>query len=176
MNLSDYGAGRPRLPADAAVICPNPRTLVVALLVLVLAIVLGASVTDFGQMLRDFATTLAVPIAAWAGLFGAEIMIRNRRFESRSLLRRGGVYADVRWPNLAAFVAIVVIGLGLTTGAVGWLGWEGYLFDAFGVSTSSPVASSDLGVIVALVLGLAFPIVAGVPAIRRQEAAVRPAE
>jgi purine-cytosine permease-like protein len=65
-------------------------TLVVGILVLVVALVLTISITNFAELFRDFSTTLAVPVAAWAGIFGAEIMIRNRRLDSGSLLRRGG--------------------------------------------------------------------------------------
>lgn len=83
---------------------------------------------------------------------------------------------DVRWGNLGALVVIVVIGLGFTSATVGWLNWEGYLFTAFGVPLNGELAGSDLGVFVALLLGLAFPIVAGVPAVRRQESAGQPAE
>ena len=42
--------------------------------------------------MRDLVTTIAVPIAAWAGIFAAEMMIRSRRFDTPSLLTRGGVY------------------------------------------------------------------------------------
>lgn len=120
------------------------------------------------SMLRDVATTLAVPTAAWAGLFIAEVMIRSR-VHSDSLLRRGGVYPDVRWVNLAALVVASAIGFGLTSATVSWLSWQGYIFSMFGVPLSTNVAATDLGVIVALIIGLLTPIVAGVPAIRREE-------
>ena len=122
-----------------------------------------------GDLFRDFATTMAVPTAAWIGIFGSEMMIRNRRFDSESLLRRGGVYADVRWVNLAGLVLISVIGFGLTTATVSWLSWQGFVFSAVGVPLGGELASTDLGVIVALALGIILPLVAGVPAIRRQE-------
>jgi hypothetical protein len=65
------------------------------------------------------------------------------------------------------------VGFGLTTASVAWLGWEGYLFSAFGVPLSGDLAASDLGVLVALGLGLLTPIFAGIPGIRRQEQARR---
>ncbi len=122
------------------------------------------------ELFRDVATTLAVPIAAWAGIFAAEMMIRSRRFESQSLLQRGGVYPDVRWLNLIGFIVISVIGFGLTTASVTWLSWQGYGFGLLAVPLDSDLAGTDLGVFVALVLGLLVPIVAGIPGIRRQEA------
>jgi purine-cytosine permease-like protein len=133
-----------------------------------LAITFGVTggLTD---LFRDAATTIAVPTAAWAGIFAAETMIRNRRFESQSLVERGGVYPDWRWVNVIGFVLISAIGLGLTTAAVTWLGWQGYLFTALGVPLDSDLAGTDVGVIVALALGILLPIVAGIPAIRKQE-------
>jgi purine-cytosine permease-like protein len=149
-------------------------TLIVGALVLVIALILATSITDYTQLIRDFATTVAIPVAAWAGMFAAEIMIRNRRFDSVSLLKRGGVYADVRWSNLIALVAITAVGLGFASATIPWLSWEGYLFSAIGVPATSNLAASDIGVFIALLLGLIFPIVAGIPAIRRQERAERP--
>jgi purine-cytosine permease-like protein len=151
-------------------------TIIVGVLVLLVAILLTVSITNFTELFRDFATTVAVPVAAWAGMFAAEIMIRNRRFDSLSLLRRGGVYATVRWSNLIALVVIAGVGLGLTSATIPWLSWEGFLFPPLGISLGSQLAATDLGVFVALLLGVIYPIVAGVPAIRRQESAERPAE
>jgi len=145
---------------------------IVAVLLGALALVLTFGVTGgMSELFRDLATTLAVPTAAWAGIFGAEMMIRNRRFESDSLVRRGGIYADVRWVNLVALVLISAIGYGLTTATVTWLSWQGYAFTLLGMPLDSPLAASDLGVLVALAFGILTPLVAGVPAIRRQEAA-----
>lgn len=122
-------------------------------------------------LFRDLATTLAVPTAAWVGIFCAETMIRNRRFETQSLLRRGGIYGDARWVNLAGLILISIVGFGLTSASVAWLSWQGYLFTVVGIASTSAIASTDLGVIVALGLGLALPIAAGIPAIRKQETA-----
>ncbi|MCU1578290.1 MAG: hypothetical protein JWP19_494 [Rhodoglobus sp.] len=144
---------------------------IVAVLLAGLALLLSFGVTGgMTELFRDAATTLAVPTAAWAGIFAAETMIRNRRFESQSLLVRGGIYADVRWLNLIALVVISAIGFGLTTATITWLGWQGYGFTLLGMPLDSDLAASDIGVLVALVLGILVPLVAGVPAIRRQEA------
>jgi purine-cytosine permease-like protein len=143
---------------------------IVAVLLGALALVLGFGVSGgINELFRDAATTLAVPTAAWAGIFAAETMIRNRRFEGQSLVRRGGVYADVRWVNLIGLILITAIGYGLTTATISWLGWQGYGFPLLGVPLDSDLAGTDLGVLVALLLGLLLPIVAGIPAIRKQE-------
>jgi purine-cytosine permease-like protein len=141
----------------------------VGVLVAAIAAGLTLTVTDFTGLFRDFATTVAVPVAAWAGIFAAETMIRKRRFDSSSLLNRGGVYADARWLNIIMLVFISIIGLGLTSATVSWLSWEGYVFTALGIPLDSALASTDVGVLVALVLGVFWPVIGGIPAIRAQE-------
>jgi purine-cytosine permease-like protein len=148
-------------------------TLVAGVLMLLIAIILTNALIDFGQLFRDIATTVAVPVAAWAGIFGAEIMIRKRRFDSHSLLNRGGVYADARWGNLITLVAVSVIGYGFLSATMPALTWEGYLFSALGVPINGELAASDLGVLVALALGLLVPLLIGRSGIRAQEKATR---
>ena len=144
--------------------------ILVAVLVAAGAYLLTVLGADMTTLFRDLATTLAVPVAAWAGIFAADTMIRNRRYHSDSLLRSGGVYPTVHWVNLPALVLITAIGFGLKTASVSWLQWQGYLFSVIGVPIGGELASADLGVFVALLLGVLVPIVAGIPTIRRQEA------
>jgi len=120
-------------------------------------------------LIRDVLTTLAVPVAAWAGIFGAETMIRTRRVHSPSLLQSGGVYPPVRWVNTIMLVVASLLGWGFTSAAVAGLDWQGYLWAATG--GSGALAESDAGVAVALLVGLLTPIVAGIPAVRRLQAA-----
>lgn len=162
--LQSAGIRMPRAAAAA----------IVGVLVLGAALALALLVGDVALILRDAATTLAVPVAAWAGIFAGEMMIRSRRFESTSLLHRGGVYPDVNWVNLAMLLVASAIGLGLVSASVPALAWEGYLWGVFGVADGSVLADTDLGVLVALGLGLLTPIVAGIPAVRRQERAPAP--
>lgn len=146
---------------------------VVGVLVVAGAFALILVGTGYTMLFRDLATTLAVPIAAWAGIFAADTMIRNRALDAESLLKAGGVYASVNWVNLVMLFVISALGFGLTTATASWLGWQGYLFPLLGVSVDSALAGTDLGVFVALLLGLLVPIVSGVPGIRKQEATAR---
>lgn len=130
---------------------------------------------DAQSLFRDVATTLAVPVAAWAGIFGAETMIRSRRVHSPSLLRSGGVYPAVRWLNLLAFVVITGVGWGFTSAALTGLQWQGWAWRMLGIDIESLWGSSDVGVFAALLLGLLVPIVAGIPAMRRLQTAERDA-
>lgn len=157
--LQSIGIGLPRQWA----------VVVSGLLVAALAWYLTTLDVDLAGVFRDFATTIAVPVAAWAGIFAADSMIRNRNYHEESLLSRGGVYPTIHWVNVPMFFVISGIGFGLTTASINLLSWQGYLFPYLGISTGGTFANADLGVFVALLLGLLTPIVLGVPSIRRQE-------
>jgi nucleobase:cation symporter-1, NCS1 family len=104
-------------------------------------------------------------------LFTGEMMLRTRRFHQPSLLTRGGVYPDWRWPNLAMLVVASAVGLGFVSSSLPWLAWEGYLFRALGVDPHAGIGASNIGVVIALAVGLLTPMVSGIPAVRRQERA-----
>jgi purine-cytosine permease-like protein len=149
---------------------PRPwSVVVVGLLIAVTALAVTLTLTGITELFRDLATTLAVPTAAWVGIFGAEVLMRRRPISSEALLARGGIYGAVRWGNLIGFVVITAIGFGLTTASVGWLSWQGYLFGLLRVPAEDPLAGTDLGVLVSLGLGILLPLVIGFGAIRRQE-------
>jgi purine-cytosine permease-like protein len=150
-------------------------TLIVGLLVFFVAWVLSILDIDLSMLFRDVATTLAVPVAAWVGIFAADTMIRKRRYHSPSLLATGGVYPVIHWVNLPMLLVISGIGYAFTTATVSWLTWQGYGFGLLGVPLDGELAATDLGVLVALMLGILTPIVAGIPGIRKQESASPPA-
>jgi purine-cytosine permease-like protein len=163
-----YSGGLALVAAGARV----PRaaaTVIAAVLVAAVALALLLLGSDTRDLVTDIATTVAVPVAAWTGIFASEMMIRLRRFHAPSLLAAGGVYPAVRWVNVIGLVVISVIGLGLVTARLAGFTWEGYLFSAFGLAPDSELASTDIGVLVALALGLLLPLVTAVPTIRRQE-------
>jgi nucleobase:cation symporter-1, NCS1 family len=130
---------------------------------------LVAAAPSFDVLLRDVLTTVAVPVAAWAGIFGAETMIRTRRVHSPSLLQSGGVYPPVRWVNTVTLIVASIVGWGFTSASLAGLDAQGFLWGLVGAS--APLADSDAGVIVALLLGLLTPIAVGIPAVKRLQAA-----
>jgi purine-cytosine permease-like protein len=156
----------------------TPRTVAVAIAVVLTGAATAALallVPDITSLFRDVVTTVAVPVAAWAGIFGAETMIRTRRVHSPSLLTSGGVYPRVRWVNTVMLLVITGVGWGLTTATLAGLQWQGYGWSLLGVALDDPLAAADLGVAVALLLGLLTPIIAGIPALRALQTAEREA-
>jgi hypothetical protein len=99
------------------------------------------------------------------------MMLRTRRLHQPSLIARGGVYPDWRWINVGMLVVASAIGLGLVSSDLPWLSWEGFLFPLLGVNAHGDLGMSNVGVVIALALGLITPIVSGIPAVRRQEQA-----
>jgi purine-cytosine permease-like protein len=152
----------------------RPWTVVVSGVVL-FAITVAVVLSDAGiaEVFRDIATSLAVPVAAWAGIFAAEVMIRRKRFDEASLLAPGGIYPAVNWVNLVMLFVASAIGFAFTTASVSWLSWQGYGFALFSFPLHGEVAASDLGVLVALALGILTPLAAGVSTVRRQESSRR---
>lgn len=159
------------VPGDGARRMPRPvATAIAVLLAAVVGALLVLTGADARDLIREVLTTIAVPVAAWAGIFLAEVMIRNRRFHTPSLLRRGGIYPDIRVMNLVSFVLISALAFGFTTARIGWLSWQGWALWLLGIPRADPLAGSDIGVFLALALGLLVPLLSAIPAIRRQEA------
>ena len=163
-----YSGGLALRSAGLCLSCPY-SVLVTGGVAAVLTAVILLGQPALAESFLNILVTLAVPVAAWAGLFSAEMMLRKRRFDSGSLLHRGGVYADVRWVNLGALVVISFVGYGLIIAPMSWMSWQGYLFAPLGINPQGELAATNSGVLVALVLGLLTPLIAGIPAIRRQE-------
>ena len=133
--------------------------------------VLAATVSDLSAVIRGVPTALSVPVAAWVGVFSGEMMLRTRRLHQQSLLTRGGVYPDWRWTNLALLVAGTAVGWGTISSRLPWLQWEGYLFRWVGIDPQAGIGTSNIGVVIALVIGLFGVLVSAAPAVRRQEQA-----
>ncbi|MGL4339354.1 MAG: cytosine permease [Rhodoglobus sp.] len=145
-------------------------TLIISAMVALVAAVMALGITTGAtELFRDLATTVAVPTAGWIGIFAAETLMRNQRFDAPSLLTRGGEYPDVRWTNLIGLVGISLIGFGFTSATPQWLSWQGYLFGAIGVPLDSSLAGTDLGVLLALLLGGMVPLVTAMIEFRRHK-------
>ena len=125
---------------------------------------------DFLVPFQGFLITLGVPVAAWAGVFIADIALRRQDYSEGDLFHKGGRYGDVRWLPVGLVVAGTVIGWGLVTNtAASWLAWQGYLLGPIG-GVKGAWAYANLGVIVALLIGFIGHLLLGLKAIRAQEA------
>jgi purine-cytosine permease-like protein len=125
--------------------------------------------TDFLGPFQGFLITLGVPIAAWCGIFIADIQLRRRDYAEAELYDRRGRYGAVNWLPIALIVIGTAVGWGLVTNSsASWLGWQGYLLGPIG-GTKGDWAFANLGVLAALVIGYLGVLLFARGTVRRQE-------
>lgn len=126
---------------------------------------------DFVGPFQGFLITVGVPIAAWAGVFIADILLRRSAYADAELYDDRGRYGSIRWPGVLLVVVGTVLGWGLVTNTfAGWLKWQGYLLDPLGLGgKGGDWGGANLGVFAALALGFLGWLALGRATVRRQE-------
>ena len=160
LALLSFGVKLPRTMAAA---------LTAALTVLGVVYVTFFSDTFIGPF-QGFLTTLGVPMAVWAGMFVADVIIRKKDYSTADLYDPKGRYGAWNGKSFAILVVGTVLGWGLVVNtAASWLNWQGYLLFLIGGKEGS-WAAANLGVIVALIIGLAGSLMFQRGDIAKQEA------
>jgi NCS1 family nucleobase:cation symporter-1 len=127
--------------------------------------------SDFFFPFQGFLITLGVPVAAWCGIFLADILLRKQNYSDRDLYSSKGRYGAVRWSAIAIFVIGTIVGWGFVTNTyAGWLSWQGYFFGPARGAFRLDWAGANLGVLFALVIGFVATLIFSRAAVRRQEA------
>ncbi|MGJ6981163.1 purine-cytosine permease family protein [Aestuariimicrobium soli] len=113
--------------------------------------------TDFLTPFQGFLITLGVPLAAWTGIFCADLVTRWKEgyIEAKLFDASPSGYGVVQWFPVIWMVLVCLVGFGLVTNSnAGWLTWQGYLLGPLGLGGKDGAwAYASLGVLVALVLG-----------------------
>jgi purine-cytosine permease-like protein len=117
---------------------------------------------------------LGTPIAAWTGVFIADLVLRKKDYTDADLYTPKGRYGSVNWSGLLTMVVGTVVGLGFIVSpdtSLTWTTWEGYLFKAIGFTADNPGDwyYSNIGVFLALVIGFVGHLLLGRGAVKRQE-------
>ncbi|NLG23278.1 MAG: allantoin permease [Actinomycetales bacterium] len=132
---------------------------------------------------QSFLITLGVPIAAWAGILIADIMLRRKDYDEAALFDGRGRYGSWNWTSVGLMVFASVLGWGLVVNNFAadatWNNWQGYLLEPLGLGTyvedgaywDGNWAYANLGVLLALVIGFVGYALLQASAVRRQEAA-----
>ena len=120
---------------------------------------------------QGFLITLGVPIAAWCGIFLADLLLRRRDYAEADLFAAGGRYGAVNAPAVVTMVVATLVGWGLVTnGFASWLGWQGYLLGPLGLGGKEGAwAFANVGVLVAIGLGFLGYYLLSSRAVRAQE-------
>jgi purine-cytosine permease-like protein len=112
--------------------------------------------SNFIGPFQGFLITLGVPIAAWCGVFLADLLLRKRDYAEADLFNPRGRYGSINWVAVGTTVVATFLGWGLVTNTfAAWLSWQGYLLDPFGLGPkdNGPWTFANLGVLVALAVG-----------------------
>jgi len=127
---------------------------------------------NFVGPFEGFLITLGVPVAAWCGVMLADIAMRHNAYADAELFDPRGRYGSVHWRAVGLVVLGTVIGWGLVTNTfAGWLEWQGYLLEPFGLGGKTGAwAYANLGVLAALLIGFLGWLLVGRGTVRRQEA------
>ncbi|GAB2728656.1 purine-cytosine permease family protein [Streptomyces bullii] len=168
--LDIYSSGLALLSAGLRI--PRPlAALADGVLMIAGAVYIVFVADDFLGPFMGFLTTLGVPIAAWCGIFLADLALRRRAYDETDLYRPHGRYGDVPAVPLLLTLAATAVGWGLVTNAAaGWLDWQGYLLAPLGLGgRTGSWAYANLGVLAALALGFLGTLALRRARVRRQE-------
>jgi nucleobase:cation symporter-1, NCS1 family len=132
---------------------------------------------DFLGPFQGFLITLGVPMAAWCGVFLADLYLRRGHYAEPELFTSAGRYTAVNPGAVVTMLVATVVGWGLVTNTfASWLSWQGYLLGPLGLGGKDGAwAFANLGVLVALVLGAVGYVATSLGRVRRQQAAGTPA-
>lgn len=124
---------------------------------------------EFFFAFQGFLITLGVPVAAWCGIFLADVLLRRKDYDVKDLFDPNGRYGNVRWLPVGLILLGTVVGWGfVTNGFAPWLAWQGYLLAPLG-GREGDWAFANLGVLFSLLIGFLGMLIFGRSAIRRQE-------
>lgn len=166
--LDIYSSGLSLLTAGIKV--PRPVAAGIDGVIMVLgAIYVVFIAQDFFYPFQGFLITLGVPIAAWAGIFLADTIIRKKGYAEKELYDAKGRYGSWRWLPIALLVVGSVVGWGFVTNTYAeWLAWQGYFMDAIG-GKEGAWAFANLGVLFSLLIGFLGYLAFGRAAVKKQE-------
>jgi nucleobase:cation symporter-1, NCS1 family len=130
--------------------------------------------SNFIGPFQGFLITLGVPIAAWCGVFLADLLLRKRDYAEADLFNPRGRYGSINWVAVGTTVVATFLGWGLVTNTfAAWLSWQGYLLDPLGLGPkdNGPWTFANLGVLVALVVGFLGQFLLARGRVAKQESA-----
>ena len=139
---------------------------------------------NFLNPFQSFLITLGVPLSAWAGIMMADIALRKDDYDEEALFDGNGRYGNWDWVSVGTMIVATIIGWGLVVNSfaddAAWNNWQGYLLEPLGLGhfVSDPAGSywegnwpyANLGVLLALAIGLVVTYVARRGKVARQEA------
>ncbi len=113
-------------------------------------------------------------MAAWAGIFIADLALRKKSYDEAALYTAKGRYGSVNPVAVGTMIVASVVGYGFIASpdtSLAFTTWEGYLYAALGMTgDNSAWYWSNIGVFLALVIGFVGQYLLGRKSVERQEA------
>jgi purine-cytosine permease-like protein len=125
---------------------------------------------DVWTFTTDYARVAAVPVAAWAGIFISDILIRRIAYHEISLSRSYGFYKSINIVNLVGWIGATAAGFGFTYIEQSGFGWSGFIADQ--LVNQNFWKTTSFGIVIAFAFASLIPVALGIPRIKRQEAEV----
>jgi nucleobase:cation symporter-1, NCS1 family len=143
--------------------------LIGAVLVLTAVLVpsLLVAVSTLHETVLELVLLAGVVAAAWSGILISDALARSRGYHEVSLTREYGFYGRFNLPNTLGFIFAVALGFGYLNGGPQLSSWSGYLGDF--TPAIFEIAGANIGIAMAFGLATLFPVVFGIPRIRKQE-------
>lgn len=118
---------------------------------------------------QGFLITLGVPIAVWSAIFVADVVMRSKAYSEKDLYDPRGIYGSVNKSSIALMIVGSIVGWGFVTNSfASWLSWQGYFLNVIG-GKEGAWAYSNIGVVMALIIGFVGHIVLARKTISKQE-------
>jgi purine-cytosine permease-like protein len=118
---------------------------------------------------QGFLITLGVPIAVWSAIFVADVVMRSKAYSEKDLYDPRGIYGSVNKGSIALMIVGSIVGWGFVTNTfASWLSWQGYFLGVLG-GKEGAWAYSNIGVVMALIIGFVGHIVLARKTILKQE-------
>jgi purine-cytosine permease-like protein len=133
--------------------------------VLVPSYLVGVSVLQ--EVITELFVLAGVISAAWIGILVSDALARTRGYHEVSLTREYGFYGRVNAANSIGFVLAVAVGFGYLNGGPQLSSWSGYLGNL--TPEIFELAGSNIGIAIAFGIAVLFPVVFGIPRIKKQE-------
>ena len=149
---------------------PGVAQPIIGVLVIALATAALLLVNDIWVFIGDYARIAAIPVAAWAGIFISDILIRRIAYHEISLSRSYGFYKAANWVNLSAWLVASAAGFGFTYINQPGFAWSGFIVEQ--LVNQDFWKSTSFGIVIAFAFASLVPVVLGIPRIKRQESEV----
>ena len=124
---------------------------------------------NFFVPFQGFLITLGVPIAAWSAIFVTDVLMRKKSYHEADLFTPSGRYGSVNWSSIVSVCVATIVGWGFVTNTfASWLSWQGYFLGTIG-GKEGEWAFANIGVILAMVVGVITRVIFGRKQISIQE-------